>query len=135
MEEARVAGELIEWARIELPRFTWGTGKVTGSFIPVLDHAGQNYFPLALWTNGRAEIQFKSLSRRPPFDDVELRRDFVRRVNQVAGISIPDHAVTRTPSLRLAGFVASPEALDSFKGVLTWFCHTVRADGADLPDR
>ena len=85
--EARVAGELIEWARAELPRFTWGTGMVTGSFSPGLDHAGQNYCPLALWTNGRAEIQFKYLSRRPPFDDVMLRREFLHRLNQIAGLS------------------------------------------------
>ena len=26
--EGRVAGELIRWARVQLPRFTWGTGKV-----------------------------------------------------------------------------------------------------------
>jgi hypothetical protein len=132
--EARVASELIEWARAELPRFTWGAGRVTGSFIPVLDYAGQNYFPLALWTNGRAEIQFKPLSRRPPFDDVGLRSEFLSRLNQIAGLSIPEDAVTRVPSMRLAPFVASREALDSFKGVLTWFCETVRADRADLPD-
>jgi hypothetical protein len=88
---------------------------VTGSFIPVLNHAGQNYFPLALWTNGRAEIQFKSLSRRPPFDDVRLRREFLRRLNQIAGVSVPEDAVTRVPSIRLAPLVDSREALDSFR--------------------
>ena len=106
---------------------------MTGSFIPVLDHAGQNYFPLALWTNGRAEIQFKSLSRRPPFDDVTLRREFLRRLNQIASLSIPEDAVTRVPSIRLAPLAASREALESFKEVLTWFCETARADPADLP--
>jgi len=101
----------------------------------VLDHAGQNYFPLVLWTNGRAEIQFKPLSRRPPFDDAGLRREFLRRLNEIAGLSIPEDAVTRTPSIRLAPLLASREALDSFKEVLTWFCQTVRADPADLAHR
>ena len=95
----------------------------------MLDHAGQNYFPLALWTNGRAEIQFKYLSSRPPFDDVTLRREFLRRLNEIAGLSIPEDAVTRTPSIRLALLAASQEVLDSFEGVLDWFCQTVRAEG------
>jgi hypothetical protein len=131
--EARVAGGLIEWARVQLPRFTWGTGLVTGSFIPVLDHGGQNYAPLALWTNGRVEILFKYLSRRPPFDDVGLRREFLRRLNEIPGIAIPEHAITRTLSLRLAVLIATPETLDSFKGVLEWFCETVRADPGGSP--
>lgn len=132
--EARVVGELIEWARVQLPRFTWGTGLVIGSFIPVLDHGGQNYAPLALWTNGRIEILFKYLSRRPPFDDAGLRREFLRRLNEIPGMAIPEHAVTRTPSLRLAVLTATPETLDSFKGVLQWFCETARADPGGQPN-
>jgi len=107
---------------------------VTGSFIPVLDNGGQNYSPLALWTNGRAEILFKYLSRRPPFDDIGLRRELLRRLNQIPGLSIPEDAVTRTPSMRLAPLVSSREALDSFKEELTWFCETARADLADVHD-
>ena len=32
--DAQVARELIEWARVNLPRLTWGTGGMTGSFLP-----------------------------------------------------------------------------------------------------
>jgi hypothetical protein len=127
-DEARVAHELIEWARVQMPRFTWGTGRVTGSFIPVLDHAGRDYFPFALWTNGRAEIQFERLSRRPPFDDSAHRGEFLRRLNEVPGVSLPDDAVTRFPSIPFAVLAADPEALESLKGVLDWFCETVRSD-------
>ena len=132
--EAAAARELIEWAKGQHLRLWWGTGMVIGSFIPVLDHAGRDYFPLSLWTNGRAEIQFKPLSRRPPFEDVERRREFLRRMNEVAGLSIPEDAITRVPSIRLALLAASPEALASFKGVLDWFCETVRADRGPQPD-
>ena len=133
--EARVARELVEWARVELPRFTWGTGTVIGTFTPVLDHAGRSYSPLALSTIGRAEIQFKYLSRRPPFDDVRLRGEFLRRLNEIAGLSIPEDAIASTPSIRLALLAASQEALDSFKRVLDWCCETVRADRGSQPDR
>ena len=133
-EEARVASQLIEWARAQLPRFVWGTGSMYGSFAPVLDHAGRDYFPVMVWTTGKFEIQFKPLSRRPPFDDAGLRREFLRRLNGIAGLSIPEDAITRTPSVRLA-LLAVPEALDSFKGVLDWFCETVRADRGDPPER
>jgi hypothetical protein len=133
-EEARVARELIEWARIQLPRFWWGTGMKTGSFIPVLNHAGREYFPIALWTNGKAEIKFGYLISRPPFDDEGLRREFLRRLNEIPGVSIPEDKVALFPSIRLADLAASTEALDSFKGALDWFCETVRAFRGDRPD-
>ncbi len=129
--EARVARELIDWARVQLPRFTWGTGTVEVSFIPVLDYGDQNYFPLALVispTYGAAEIQFQHLARRPPFDDVGLRREFLRRLNGIPGVSIPEDAVARRPKIPLGLLAADPQALQAFNRVLDWFCETVRSD-------
>lgn len=133
--EARAARALIEWARGQLPRFTGGTGRFTGYFTPELDHAGRNYFPLVLGTDGTAWIQFQHLMRRPPFDDVELRREFLRRLNEIRDVSIAEDAVTRRPKIPLALLAADQEALDSLKGVLDWFCETVRSDRGDHPDR
>lgn len=129
-DDARVARELIEWARVQLPRAAWGTGNITGSFFPVLDHAGQDYWPLSLRTDGGATIELRALGLRPPFDDEELRREFVRRLNETAGVSIPGDAISRRPSFRLALLASNPEALDSFKGALDWFCETVRTAAA-----
>jgi hypothetical protein len=129
--EAQVGRELIEWARVHLPRFGWGTGLLTGSFFPVLDHAGRDYWPLSLRTDGGITIELRGLSGRPPFDDMGLRREFVRRLNETAGVSIPEDAITRRPSFRLALLATSPEALDAFKGALDWFCETVRSDARD----
>jgi hypothetical protein len=131
--EVQVARELIEWARVELPRLTWGTGAQTGSFFPVLDHAGRDYWPISLQTDGRVTIEFAGLSRRgrTPFDDVRQRREFVRRLNETAGVAIPEDAVDKRPRVRLAVLAASPEALDSFKAALDWFCETVRSHPGD----
>ena len=132
--DAQVGRELLEWARVYLPRFSWGTGMAEGFFIPVLDHAGQNYWPLGVWTNGRVEIQFRSLMLRPPFDDVALRREFVRRLNEIPGVSIPEDAITRRPRFPLSVLAADPEALEAFKATLVWFCETARSDSQDHAD-
>jgi hypothetical protein len=132
--DAQVGRELIEWARVYLPRFSWGTGMVEGFFIPVLDHAGRDYWPLGVWTNGRVEIQFRSLMLRPPFDDVGLRREFVRRLNEIPGVSIPEDAITHRPRFPLSVLAADPEALEAFKAALVWFCETARSDAQDHAD-
>lgn len=132
--EAQVAREVIEWARVQQLRFKWGTGAKDGSFIPVLDHADQEYFPFALWTYGKAEMKFGYLVARPPFDDEGLRREFLRRLNEIAGVSIPEDEIEGFPNIRLAELAASTEALDSFKGALDWFCDTVRGVQGDHAD-
>jgi hypothetical protein len=126
-EETRVARAIEEWASKQMPRFTWGKGKVDGSFIPVLDHDGQPHYPIALYTDGRVEIQFQWLTR-PPFDDHELRREFLRRLNEVPGVSIPDDAITRRPRIPYAS-LGDNAALQAFLGALDWFCETVRKAG------
>ena len=63
--------------------------------------------------------------------DVELRREFLHRVNAIPGVSIPDDAITRRPSIPLALFAADPKALEALKATLDWFCETVRSDAED----
>ncbi|MGH2954730.1 MAG: hypothetical protein ACRDK9_12095 [Solirubrobacterales bacterium] len=129
--EAQVARELIEWSRVQRLRFWWGTGRVDGSFGPVLDHAGQPYYPFGIGTfRGKIEISFQHMTR-PPFDDVEMRRELLRRLNDIPGVSIPEDAITRRPGIPLSLLAADPAALESLKGVLDWFCETVRSDAED----
>jgi hypothetical protein len=120
--------------RVNLPRFTWGTGMVEGMFGPVLDHAGRDYWPFLLRTNGTAEIQLRSLGLRPPFDDLRMRHELLRQLDQIPGVSIPEDAVTRRPRIRLALLAASPEALACFMGVLDWVCEMVRSSAEDRPE-
>lgn len=127
-DEALVARTVLEWARTRFPRFDWGTGETTGSVFPVLDHADWDYWPFSLRTNGGVKIELKSLRRRPPFDDAGLRLEFLRRLNETPGLSLPEDAIDRRPSFRLA-VLAAPEALDSFTAALDWFCKTVRDGG------
>ena len=123
----RVAREIIEWSRSANWRDYWGAGAKYGSFVPILDSGGREFFPFALWTSGDVEIGFRDLAEGPPFDDIELRREFQRRLNEIAGVSIPDDRIERSSTFELALLAASPEALDSFKRALDWFNEKVLA--------
>ena len=101
----------------------------------MLDHAGTPYWPFSLKTDGGVTIDLRTLGSRgrprPPFDQAELRREFVRRLNE-AGLSIPEDAIDRLPSFRIAA-LAKPEALDAFKRAIEWFRETVRSGAPDQP--
>ncbi len=62
-----------------------------------------------------------------------MRREFLRRLNEIPGVSIPEDAITRRPSIPLALFAADPKALEALKAALDWFCETVRSDAKITP--
>jgi ribonuclease HI len=117
--EVAVARKLLEWARHHMLRFAWGHGRVDGSFVVVLDHDGEAYRPLAVYTHGRLEIWFQYL--RPPFDDLALRREFLAEVNKIPGVSFADDAITRRASVPLSVFGSDPAALEALIEALEWF--------------
>ena len=117
--EARVARELHDWVLERGWRSTFGKGAVDGSFIPVLDPVGIEHYPFAVYSSGRIEIQFHWLTR-PPFDDDDTKREFVRCLNEIPGVSFGEDVITRRPRIALALIAENPAALDGSKQALVW---------------
>jgi len=127
--EAQVARQIVEWSRSHLPRFAWGKGASMGSFQPALDQGGHAYWPFFIWTYGRIEIQFQYMTGMPPFNEDAKRLEFLRRLNEVSGVQIPDDAIDRKSSLAIGTF-AAPEALSALFEALEWFIDEARHSGS-----
>lgn len=54
-----------------------------------------------------------------PFDGVDRRMEFIRRLNTIPGISIAEDAHSRRPSFSLS-LLATPAAQTAFTEALTW---------------
>jgi len=132
-EEVRVARDLYDWSLEHMTRVTWGSGKVDGSFVPVLDVGEHSYYPIALYTYGRVEVQFQWLRSRPPFENEELRLELLRRLNEILGVALAPDAITKRPSIQLALLAADEAALTHFKEVLGWLLLTARQDDGLSP--
>lgn len=124
-EEAQVARKILEWARMNLPRFTWGGGKDNGSFIPALDYKNAPYYPLALYTYGRVEIQFQHMRARP-FDDETKRLELLHRLNEIDGIELPEDKITKRPSIPFSTLI-SEVTLERFLGTFDWYVQEIKA--------
>ncbi len=123
-QEADVARKILEWAHSRGLRIWWGEGKRSGSFIPILDVDEQSHYPVAVWTYGTIEVQFQHMQNRPPFDNLELRRELLDRLNGIHGISLPDDSLGRRPSFPIK-VLTRDDHLDQFIAVLDWFIETV----------
>jgi len=125
-EESEIARKIFEWARDKLPSFWWGNGRYDGSFVPILDHKGISYYPIAIWTYGKIEVQFQWLRSRPPFDNQSKRMEFLEKLNQIQGISIPSDRIDRRPSIPLSTF-RDDSAFEQLIEALDWAVQEIRS--------
>jgi hypothetical protein len=119
-EEARAGRELYDWAAARGWRPTFGSGRVDGSWVPVVEALGREHYPIALYTNGWVEIQFQHLRHRAPFDDEQVRLELLEQVNSIPGVAFGVDRINKRPSIRLSLLAADPAALERLKRALEW---------------
>ena len=118
-EDAAVVRRVLSWAQARGLQTSWGRGKQEGSVAPILDLDGRKYRWFTIYTYGRLDIAFETMKTRPPFDNEETRRELLRRLTAVPGISLPEDSIDRRPSLALSD-LRNREMLDGFLSVMDW---------------
>jgi hypothetical protein len=58
---------------------------------------GREHYPIALYSYGRLEVQFRYLKPRAPFDDEQTRLELLRRINEIPGVSFGPEVNSRVP--------------------------------------
>ncbi len=92
-----------EWTRAD-GGLVWGGGTDTSCFLLAWDEGVDADWRWALVLypmSGRAEVVFQHMARRPPFDDVALRRELLHRFNAVPGVDLPEDSLNRRPGFPL----------------------------------
>lgn len=123
--EVDVARRVLTWARSRELRVTWGKGKQDGTFNPVFVHERREIRFIQVWTDGSITIQFGSLMTRSPFDDEMLRRDLLKRLNEIDGISISEERIAGYPSIALTTLASEP-VLELFLQAFDWVIQVIK---------
>lgn len=119
-DEKRIARELYDWVGARGWRPSFGSGRVDGSWVPVLEALGREHYPIALYSNGWVEIQFQHLRHRAPFDDEQVRLELLEQVNRIPGVAFGVDRITKRPTIRLSLLAADPAAVEQLKRALEW---------------
>jgi hypothetical protein len=122
---ADIARRVLDWATQLRLRIWFGRGRQTGSFVAGPER-GIGCYPFTLYTNGKIEVQFQPLSRRPPFDQREMREKLRARLEQIQGLSLPKDSLDRAPSFPLSALVQAG-SLETFFEAFEWVFEEVRA--------
>lgn len=124
--EAQVARALIDWAKLNMPEFYWGRGKVIGSFAPSLTLAGRWHNLIGVQTDGLLLLFFNLMKDQPPFDQESLRLELLGRLNAISGVKLGQDSVGRLRMLKLTLF-RDPETLRQLTDVLDWAVDKIRS--------
>jgi len=114
-----VAREILQWAQKNVTRVWYGHGKVSGSFVPILQHKERDHQLFAVWTNGYLETYLYWYQYKEPFVADERRREILDRFNAIEGISFPEEAINKRPSIQLSD-LSDRTRLKSVLDVFEW---------------
>lgn len=128
---AGVAITLSTWLHLG-GQLNYGRGDDTSCFLMVDGSSGnQQPWPAAIYPlAGKVEIVFQHMSSRPPFDSIELREEFRRRLSAVEGIDLPEAKIELRPGFPVE-ILAIESKRDAVIGALAWFFEKVRERTAD----
>ncbi|MDQ1262127.1 MAG: hypothetical protein QG575_1308 [Euryarchaeota archaeon] len=127
-EEINAANEIMNWAMNGDKGLSirWGTGRINGTFSPVLDYNGSKYYIITLWTNGSIAIEFMDLKKRPPFKEESNRMELLARLNKISGINISGDRIGGEPSIYLHT-LKDKNSLDQFLEVFDWVVSEIKS--------
>jgi len=123
-DEIKAAARILAWTKENADRIWWGNGEKRGSFTPIIEYNGVQQYLFAVWTSGGLETYFYYLKNKPPFDDENLRKELLRKLNEIPGINLPTDAIDRGPIIPLSIF--NEDALERFLLVFNWVIERIR---------
>jgi hypothetical protein len=96
------------------------------------DDPGGSIWPVVLYPTGKCEVVFQHLASRAPFDDLGLREEFRRRMNQVPGVDLPAAKIELRPGFDLA-VLAEAQGRELLVAQLSWFLERAADYSVDRP--
>jgi hypothetical protein len=123
--EVKVARKLLDWFRPKMTRVWWGEGSRRGSFVPILNHKNTDHQLFAVWTNGVLEFYFYWYQYKAPFDAEAKRKEKLSHLNALEGISLPDDAIGKRPSIPLRT-LAADEVFRKFVTIFEWVIDEIK---------
>lgn len=119
-DAVRFVRRFLDMAASRLPRTVFGRGYLNGSLYAVLDHGEVDYYPVAIWTDGRVEIQFERMKRQPPFDRPDYQQGLRERLNRIPGVDLPETTDNKLPNISIDVFY-DDRAVDILFEAIDWF--------------
>ena len=117
-ECSKAANDIYDWSSRLMGRIWWSDAKIDGSFIPIWDGPVDHHWFFAVRSSGKIELYLGAMAKKPPFDSLDLREEFIRRLNNL-GANIPIAKSSHYPKFSLS-VILSPDKMTAFHEIIEW---------------
>jgi hypothetical protein len=125
-----IADRLIDWMSKDGTReLVFGRGKENGTVYPSFKVFGVRVTPMYLSSDGRIWLQFSALENKPVFGQIEVRREFVQRLNDIAGVNFSDDDTQKDRSIALRTIASDPNGEKKMLAALAWMAEQLEKTG------
>ncbi len=117
------ARKLLMWSKEKFSEINWGAA----SFSPVFHYGGESSFnPISVYTsakpnlNARIKLRFPRMTQKnPPFGSAQKRLEFLKQLNEIAGIDLPSESIDHASLIPLTP-LANDDSMRRFQSVIEW---------------
>ena len=123
-DEVAVARRILEWCKPNFSRVSWPGS----SFVPEFVYDSDIFSPISVTKSksGRVSIRFGFIKEKSiPFHLDEKRIEFLRRLNEIPGINLPQDSIDKFPNILLSTLAVS-DALAQFLKTIGWSIDQVK---------
>lgn len=114
------ARSMLQWMEKNAPSgIIYGKGTITGSIICVLKSAAGKFYPFSVWTSGKVYINFIN-SLKPPFDSREKRLEFLKKLNSIPGVKLPESCIEGDPMIPME-MLTHEGKTEQFLAAMDWY--------------
>jgi len=118
-----VAQEIETWLHEQVDQLF----PVSHGFAQVLTSGKNKHYFFKITTDGRVQIWFQYMSKKPPFSDESLRQELRNKLRTIPGVEIDESKLAGKPSFPLNKLVRK-ESMDVFKSTMEWVFGKVMED-------
>jgi alkylated DNA nucleotide flippase Atl1 len=109
-------------------RLVYGEAAETSCFLlsPTTGAKLEAAWPCAVYPTGKIEVMFQHMAQRAPFDDINLRREFMDLLNSIDGVDMSEDKLSHRPGFDVS-ILTDHGVLESLISQLLWFSQQVAA--------
>lgn len=120
VEVTDITKKILSYFEGKVSRLWYGQGKRSGSIVPVKDLSGTSHVLFVLWTYGKIETYFQWYKEKPPFNDINKRKELLSRINDIKGVNISIDKIDKRPSFDTV-LLKEKSEFDKFIATFDWF--------------
>lgn len=125
--EVDVVRALIAWMKASGFPLIYGVGREFGSVYPLMKVQNTTINPAYLSTDGKIWFQLKSLSGKPVFNDLEIRRELLYKFSSINNSRLTDKMLDGYGSLPYGTVALDPDGTKKLIDAFEWLAEKIRS--------